>query len=601
MTSEPHLQAGGTLNPPQHLYVERAEDETFLVLLLQRQYVNVLGSRQTGKSSMMMRAVHRLSHLGVHWITIDLAAELGSPADLDAYYVGLLSKIVNSLDLRLDLKAWWLEHNTETVNQRLLHFFRTVGAGLIDPLVIFLDEIDSTLKLPYADDLFTAIRGMYNERPIVPEYRLITFCLLGVAMPGELVKSPRTTAYNVGTNLELRDFDKAVDDLSPLAAALNPDAELGSRLLDRVLFWSGGQPYLTQKLCASIVGMRIGDVGGLDQFVRRTFATIDQTSDDVHFQQIVCFLEERPSTAVATIDLYARLLQTRRISDGATPAHAELRLSGLVKRDRDGSLVVRNPIYRHLFDISWIKNARLKRTVGKVLRHAVAASLVIATLAGAALAYYAAVVRPEQGRQDMLAGLAAGDDLMARGDLASALKSYRDSVAAIERLAKTDPGNAGWRRDLSMSYDKIGNILMAQDNPPEALKAFRDGLAVAGHLAQATPGNAGWQRDLSVFHNKIGDVLMAQGNLPEALKAFRDGLAIRERLAQADPGDAGAQRDLILSCVRTAQADPARARALLTRAGEIVQQLRQRGQVEPRDAAIAVDIARRIDALPKAN
>ena len=39
-------------------------------------------------------------------------------------------------------------------------------------------------------------------------------------------------------------------------------------------------------------------------------------------------------------------------------------------------------------------------------------------------------------------------------------------------------------------------------------------------LAKADPGNAGWQRDLSVSYNKIGDVLVAQGNLPEALKSL---------------------------------------------------------------------------------
>ncbi|MEI2774198.1 MAG: tetratricopeptide repeat protein [Candidatus Competibacter sp.] len=90
-------------------------------------------------------------------------------------------------------------------------------------------------------------------------------------------------------------------------------------------------------------------------------------------------------------------------------------------------------------------------------------------------------------------------------------------------------------------------MLVAQGNLPEALKAYRDGLAIRERLAQADPGNAGWQRDLSVSYNKIGDVRVAQGNLPEALKAYRDGLAIRDRLAQADPGNAGWQRDLSVS------------------------------------------------------
>src|SRR5215468_12344766 len=102
-----HLQAGGTLNPRQHLYIERQEDGTFLRLLLEGQYVNVLTSRQMGKSSLMIHAVHQLDGQGVRWVTIDLASELGSPPDLNAYYLGLLSKIVRSLRLKLDFKTWW--------------------------------------------------------------------------------------------------------------------------------------------------------------------------------------------------------------------------------------------------------------------------------------------------------------------------------------------------------------------------------------------------------------------------------------------------------------------------------------------------------------
>ncbi len=94
---------------------------------------------------------------------------------------------------------------------------------------------------------------------------------------------------------------------------------------------------------------------------------------------------------------------------------------------------------------------------------------------------------------------------------------------------------------------------MPRAHLPEALKAYRDSLAIAERLAKADPGNAGWQRDLSVSYDKVGDVLVAQGTLPEALKAYRDSLAIRERLAKADPGNAGWQVDVAFSYWRLAQ------------------------------------------------
>jgi tetratricopeptide (TPR) repeat protein len=121
--------------------------------------------------------------------------------------------------------------------------------------------------------------------------------------------------------------------------------------------------------------------------------------------------------------------------------------------------------------------------------------------------------------------------LVAQGNLTAALQAYRDSLAIAERLAKADPRHAGWQRDLSVSYYKVGNVLETQGKLGDALNAYRDSLAIFERLAKADPGNAGWQRDLSVSYHRVGDVLVAQGNLTEALQAYRDSLGIRARLA----------------------------------------------------------------------
>ena len=85
---------------------------------------------------------------------------------------------------------------------------------------------------------------------------------------------------------------------------------------------------------------------------------------------------------------------------------------------------------------------------------------------------------------------------VAQGDLAGALKSYRDSLVIADRLAKSDPGNAGWQRDLSVSYDKVGDVQVAQGDLAGALTSYRDSLVIRDRLAKSDPGNAGWQRDL---------------------------------------------------------------------------------------------------------
>ena len=135
----------------------------------------------------------------------------------------------------------------------------------------------------------------------------------------------------------------------------------------------------------------------------------------------------------------------------------------------------------------------------------------------------------------------------AQGDLAGALKSYSDSLAIIDRLAKSDPGNAGWQRDLSVSNERLGDIFLAQGNLPAALEQYRASLKRMVPIRDRDPSNADLQRFTSVTLNKIGDVQQAQGDLAGALKSYSDSLAIIDRLAKSDPGNAGWQRDLSVS------------------------------------------------------
>jgi tetratricopeptide (TPR) repeat protein len=153
-----------------------------------------------------------------------------------------------------------------------------------------------------------------------------------------------------------------------------------------------------------------------------------------------------------------------------------------------------------------------------------------------------------------------GDILMQQGDQPGALKKYQDGLAFAEKLAKADPGNDDWRRDLSVSFQRIGNLQYAQGDLPGARKSFEDGLAIANRLAESDPANAGWQRDLSTYFGNIGTVQVAQGDLSAAFKSYEQGLAISEKLTNSDAVSPVWQRDLSayfnnIGRVRFAQGD----------------------------------------------
>jgi tetratricopeptide (TPR) repeat protein len=140
-----------------------------------------------------------------------------------------------------------------------------------------------------------------------------------------------------------------------------------------------------------------------------------------------------------------------------------------------------------------------------------------------------------------------GDVFQAQGNLQASLENYKASFAIADVLAQAQPANAERQRDLSVSYNKVGDVLRAQGNLPASLDNYKASFTIRDRLAKADPGHAGWQRDLSVSYEKIGETLEAQHNLSAALSSFEASLAIRESLARIDPTNAGWQRDISVS------------------------------------------------------
>ena len=400
------LQVGGTLVPGRDLYIARPEDELLFELLSAGEYVNVLASRQVGKSSLMLSTAYRLREQGGRFAVVDLTV-LGTPDNARAYFRGLVGELVRQLRLSFDAEGFWREDaGSGTHSQQFIRFFREIVAEQIaGPVVIFLDEIDSTLKLPFTDDLFTALRSMYNERAMVPAYQRLAICLVGVATPDELIKDRRTTPYNVGRTLWLGDFDATRDELAPLVAALSADPQRGSALLARVLYWTGGHPFLTTRLCHDLRAAGVGTPEDVDRFVGEHYATLEGLGEDVHVQQILRFVRERLSDGLASFNLYERILKGEAERDQPSLAHAELKLSGLVKRDGKGLLVPRNRIYERLFNREWVRKSRPKQELTRARRvaYGAVAALVVAVSFGGY--YYQTGVVPlqqqEQARQEL--------------------------------------------------------------------------------------------------------------------------------------------------------------------------------------------------------
>lgn len=349
----------GTLQSDSPSYVERQADRDLFEGLRRGDLCYVLTSRQMGKSSLMVRTAGKLRDCGSSVVVIDLTA-LGFNVTLDQWYDGMLTQFGRQLRLEDELEECWFRRARLSPVHRFFSALREVALRRRNrQLVVFVDELDIVRSLPFStDEFFAAIRECYNRRAEDGEFERLSFCLLGVATPGDLVTGAHVTPFNIGRRIELADFTRG--EAVPLEHGLGRDEGLSRELLDRVFYWTNGHPYLTQRFCRSIAQDKaLADTPGIDLLAERLFLSAKAQEEDDNLVFVRKWMESGQPHQRDLLELYGQVLSGPRklLEEDPSSLLNILRLAGIV-RFSESSIESRNRIYAQVFDAEWVRANR---------------------------------------------------------------------------------------------------------------------------------------------------------------------------------------------------------------------------------------------------
>jgi hypothetical protein len=370
--------AGGTVQAGGGVYLERAADRAVLEHCRAGDFTYILTSRQMGKSSMMIRTAERLAQEDTLPVIIDLT-ELGTQTTPEQWYKGFLFAVQDQLGLGVDASSWWNGQPQHSFAHRFTRYLREVAlAQRHERIVLFVDEIDTTLRLGFTDDFFAAIRFMYQNRAADAELERLSFVLIGVATPGDLIKDGARTPFNIGYRVELTDFTE--EEAEPLMRHLNVPPSLARNLLKWILAWTGGHPYLTLRVVRSLAESLPARLSRAELDARVSELFLGQNGEsDSNLQFVRDMLTRKAFDREAVLRTYLDIRSGAAVPDNEQDqVQSWLKLSGVVCRD-GGMLRVRNAVYETVFDEAWAaQHLNLLRVNWRQrLTHAVSSLLVL--------------------------------------------------------------------------------------------------------------------------------------------------------------------------------------------------------------------------------
>ncbi len=348
---------GAPLNPLKPSYIRRPADELLFEALLAGRYAHIIAPDHSGKSSLLAATAARLETNGVAVAVLDLA-QLGhrdGGSEAGRFYYNVAYRILRQLRIRFDLQNWWQDKAMFSNRQRLHEFYsEVVLRRTTQPVVILIDEVQCVEALPFTDQLLVSVRSAYDARTTDPEFARLSFALCGESDPSTLVATAELSPFHVTQSVPLRNF--AREELTVYKTELNLSSEEAGLALDRIYHWTGGQPYLTQKLCRAVARESpAGDVAVfVDGLVAQQFTNRASLGNEPMLSHVQRRVVEDSVDVEAVLNLYGRIRKGVAVpTDLGSPQQRRLIALGLLELGESGDLQLPNRIFAEVFTARW--------------------------------------------------------------------------------------------------------------------------------------------------------------------------------------------------------------------------------------------------------
>lgn len=338
-------------------YVRRSADNQLYDAVMSGRYAHVLAPDRSGKSSLIAAVAARLESNGYKVAILDLAqiGDRDGGTDSGRWYYSVAYRLLRQLRIRYDLQSWWQDKSILSNRQRLFEFYsEVILQHVAERVVVFVDEIQCIENVPNASQMLTSIRAAHNARATDPDFSRLCFVLLGECDPVSLMQEAELSPFNVTQQIKLDDFSR--NDLELFATELNLNHDDAKIALDRIFFWTNGQPYLCQKLARAVA--REPAVDDIEELVDRV-ATLQLAGraalhSEPHMSHIHRGIVNDKKRREALLNLYGKIRKGIEVpADLGSSLQRRLMAIGLLVIDEESNVKVRNRLYELVFTARW--------------------------------------------------------------------------------------------------------------------------------------------------------------------------------------------------------------------------------------------------------